>query len=170
MHSNHCMRTLDISCHFQDPNQNVNERSNFGHILDVVEDMRSKGIHEVYSPELNKELSFLYLMGEIQGKPVQEAIGVTKWIQQTEAEMGYTPVIPQPKPSSRALRATVSAFNPKLSSTNRPRAEALGRYGGESQQQHRRSWLHIITTHWCTIPMSGTLKSELKGVVLVMIG
>ena len=58
-HSVVCMRTLDIKGRFLDPNQIVNGRTNFCHLLDIVEEIRSKGIHEIYTPELDRELSFL---------------------------------------------------------------------------------------------------------------
>ena len=75
-HSVQCLRTLDIRGRFIDPNLMVNNGTTLGHQLDRVEEFRSGGIRDKYVPDLNQELSFLFLLGEVYGEPIKEATGM----------------------------------------------------------------------------------------------
>ena len=101
--------------------------------MELVERLRTDGIHGVYKPDLNAELSFLFMLGEKHGQPIKEATGMTRWISDCEEQMGFKETV-KPSMAKRVVRAAIDTFNPRMNSTSRQAGRGL--VDGQMQQLH----------------------------------
>ena len=76
MHTVSCLRLLGIQGFHTDPNAYAGDHTNFSLSIAEAENIQSEAIHNAQQGGLNREITFIWLEAEINGRRVTEATGI----------------------------------------------------------------------------------------------